>query len=137
MKDLKANWRTHLNGSGVGAQYSGQAQPIVHEGVIYLSTGANDVFAISVETGATLWDYRANLDPANKSVCCSWTNRGVAAGEGKIFEGQLESLRRFKDDVNEVRAGTECGIGVRNYNDVKPGDQIECYERTEIARKVG
>ena len=54
-----------------------------------------------------------------------------------IFEGALESLRRFKDDVNEVRAGTECGIGVRNYNDVKVGDQIECYERTEIARKVG
>ena len=53
-----------------------------------------------------------------------------------IFEGALESLRRFKDDVNEVRAGTECGIGVRNYNDVKAGDQIECYERTEIARKV-
>jgi translation initiation factor IF-2 len=53
-----------------------------------------------------------------------------------IFEGQLESLRRFKDDVNEVRAGTECGIGVRNYNDVKIGDQIECYERTEVARKV-
>jgi translation initiation factor IF-2 len=54
-----------------------------------------------------------------------------------IFEGQLESLRRFKDDVSEVRAGTECGIGVRNYNDVKVGDQIECYERTEIVRKVG
>ncbi|HEX7236038.1 MAG TPA: translation initiation factor IF-2 [Gammaproteobacteria bacterium] len=54
-----------------------------------------------------------------------------------IFEGALESLRRFKDDVNEVRAGTECGIGVRNYNDVKAGDQIECYERTEIVRKVG
>jgi translation initiation factor IF-2 len=53
-----------------------------------------------------------------------------------IYEGQLESLRRFKDDVNEVRAGTECGIGVRNYNDVKAGDQIECFERTEIARKV-
>jgi translation initiation factor IF-2 len=53
-----------------------------------------------------------------------------------IFEGQLESLRRFKDDVNEVRAGTECGIGVRNYNDVRAGDQIECYERTEIVRKL-
>ena len=53
-----------------------------------------------------------------------------------IYEGQLESLRRFKDDVNEVRAGTECGIGVRNYNDVKVGDQIECYERTEVARKL-
>ncbi|MGH8166128.1 MAG: translation initiation factor IF-2 [Woeseiaceae bacterium] len=53
-----------------------------------------------------------------------------------IYEGELESLRRFKDDVNEVRAGTECGIGVRNYNDVKAGDQIECYERVEIARTI-
>ena len=60
-----------------------------------------------------------------------------AARERGHLRGQLESLRRFKDDVNEVRAGTECGIGVRNYNDVKAGDQIECYERTEIARKVG
>ena len=53
-----------------------------------------------------------------------------------IYEGELESLRRFKDDVNEVRAGTECGIGVKNYNDVKSGDQIECYERKEIPRTI-
>jgi translation initiation factor IF-2 len=51
-----------------------------------------------------------------------------------VFEGALESLRRFKDDVNEVRAGTECGIGVKNYNDVQVGDQIEVFERTERAR---
>ncbi len=53
-----------------------------------------------------------------------------------IFEGELESLRRFKDDVNEVRAGTECGIGVKNYNDVNVGDHIECYERIEVARTL-
>ena len=53
-----------------------------------------------------------------------------------IFEGALESLRRFKDDVSEVRAGTECGIGVKDYNDVQPGDQIECYERVEVARTL-
>jgi translation initiation factor IF-2 len=53
-----------------------------------------------------------------------------------IYEGDLESLRRFKDDVNEVRAGTECGIGVRNYNDIRIGDQIECYERVEVARTL-
>jgi translation initiation factor IF-2 len=53
-----------------------------------------------------------------------------------IFEGELESLRRFKDDVKEVRMGTECGIGVRNYTDVKPGDMIEVYERTEVARTL-
>ena len=53
-----------------------------------------------------------------------------------IFEGALESLRRFKDDVNEVRAGVECGIGVKNYNDIKPGDQIECFERVQVRRTV-
>jgi translation initiation factor IF-2 len=53
-----------------------------------------------------------------------------------IYEGELESLRRFKDDVNEVRAGTECGIGVKNYDDVRVGDQIECYERVEVARTL-
>jgi translation initiation factor IF-2 len=53
-----------------------------------------------------------------------------------IFEGALESLRRFKDDVNEVRAGTECGIAVKDYNDVRAGDQIECYERVIITRTL-
>ncbi|MEM9531247.1 MAG: translation initiation factor IF-2 [Pseudomonadota bacterium] len=53
-----------------------------------------------------------------------------------IYEGELESLRRFKDDVNEVQSGTECGIGVKQYNDVKPGDQIECFERVEVARTL-
>ena len=53
-----------------------------------------------------------------------------------IYEGELESLRRFKDDVNEVRSGTECGIGVKNYSDVRVGDQIECYERIEVARTL-
>ncbi len=53
-----------------------------------------------------------------------------------IYEGQLESLRRFKDDVNEVKAGMECGIAVKNYNDVKVGDLIEVFERVEIARQI-
>ena len=53
-----------------------------------------------------------------------------------IFEGALESLRRFKEDVAEVRAGTECGIAVKNYNDIKAGDQIEVYERIEIKREI-
>jgi translation initiation factor IF-2 len=53
-----------------------------------------------------------------------------------VFEGVLESLRRFKDDVSEVRAGVECGIGVKSYNDIKPGDQIEVFEKIEIKRTV-
>jgi translation initiation factor IF-2 len=53
-----------------------------------------------------------------------------------IYEGELESLRRFKDDVNEVRSGTECGIGVRNYNDVREGDLIEVFDSREVAREL-
>jgi len=53
-----------------------------------------------------------------------------------IYEGELESLRRFKDDVQEVRNGTECGIGVKNYNDVKVGDQIEVFETVEVKRTL-
>lgn len=53
-----------------------------------------------------------------------------------IFEGELDSLRRFKEDVNEVHAGMECGIGVKNFSDVQAGDQIEVFERVEVARKV-
>jgi len=53
-----------------------------------------------------------------------------------VYEGELESLRRFKDDAQEVKSGMECGIGVKNYNDVKVGDQIEVFERTEVARVI-
>ncbi|MDQ3229958.1 MAG: translation initiation factor IF-2 [Pseudomonadota bacterium] len=53
-----------------------------------------------------------------------------------IFEGELESLRRFKENVDEVRNGTECGIGVKRYDDIKPGDQIECFERIEVQRTL-
>ncbi|QEY64927.1 translation initiation factor IF-2 [Metapseudomonas lalkuanensis] len=53
-----------------------------------------------------------------------------------IFEGELESLRRFKDDVSEVRAGMECGIGVKSYNDVKVGDKIEVFEKVQVARTL-
>jgi translation initiation factor IF-2 len=53
-----------------------------------------------------------------------------------IFEGELESLRRFKEIVEEVKSGTECGIAVKAYNDVQPGDQIECFERIEVKRTL-
>jgi translation initiation factor IF-2 len=53
-----------------------------------------------------------------------------------IFQGELESLRRFKEDAGEVRSGMECGIGVKNYNDIKVGDQIEVYKTVLVKRKV-
>ena len=88
---LKGVWRARLGGSGAGAKHSGEAQPIVHDGVVYIVTGADDVFAISVATGEILWKYEANLNPDITTVCCGWTSRGVALGEGKIYVGQLDN----------------------------------------------
>ena len=87
---LKPKWRTSLNGSGTASKYSAQAQPIVYDGVIYVATGANDVFALDVETGAIRWSHEANLDPNITVICCGWMSRGVAIGDGKIYSGQLD-----------------------------------------------
>jgi quinohemoprotein ethanol dehydrogenase len=91
VKDLKALWRTHLNGSGLGGQYSGQGQPLVYDDVIYMITGNDDVFALDVKTGAILWNYESKLDPARVHVCCGWVSRGVGLGAGKIYVGQLDA----------------------------------------------
>ena len=87
---LKPQWRTHLNGSGTESKYSGQAQPLVYDGVIYVPTGANDVFALDVDTGKILWTYQAHLDAGITVVCCGWMSRGVALGDGKVYAGQLD-----------------------------------------------
>ena len=89
--ELKGVWRTRLGGSGAEQKYSGEAQPIVHDGVAYIVTGADDVFAISVETGDILWIYEANLDQSIDVVCCGWTSRGVGLSEDKVFVGQLDA----------------------------------------------
>jgi quinohemoprotein ethanol dehydrogenase len=88
--DLKGVWMTDLAGSGVAGKYSAEAQPIVYEGVMYVPTGADDVFAVSVETGKILWRYEAKLDQKISTVCCGWLSRGVALGEGKVYLGQLD-----------------------------------------------
>jgi alcohol dehydrogenase (cytochrome c) len=87
---LKGVWRARLGGSGVGTRYSGEAQPIVYDGVVYIVTGADDVFAIGVDSGEILWSYEAKLDPTIDVVCCGWTSRGVGIGDGKIYVGQLD-----------------------------------------------
>jgi quinohemoprotein ethanol dehydrogenase len=88
--DLKGVWMTDLAGSGVAGKYSAEAQPIVYEGVMYVPTGADDVFAVSIETGKILWRYEAKLDQKISTVCCGWLSRGVALGEGKVYLGQLD-----------------------------------------------
>jgi alcohol dehydrogenase (cytochrome c) len=87
---LKGLWRARLDGSGVDTKYSGEAQPIVYDGVLYVVTGADDVFAIDVETGAHLWRHNAYLDPTIDTVCCGWTSRGLGLGDGKVYVGQLD-----------------------------------------------
>ena len=87
---LKPQWRTHLNGSGTESKYSGQAQPLVYDGVIYVPTGANDVFALDVDSGKILWTYEAHLDAGITVICCGWMSRGVALGDGKVYAGQLD-----------------------------------------------
>ena len=87
---LEGVWRARLRGSGTAPQYSGFAAPIVYDGVAYVSTGANDVFALSIDNGEILWQYTANLDPDITSVCCGWNNKGVAISEDNVFIGRLD-----------------------------------------------
>jgi len=87
---VKAEWRTHLNGSGMKPQTSGQGQILVHEGTLYQVTGEDDVFALDIKTGVILWSYAAELDPANVLVCCGWVSRGLGMGDGRIYVGQLD-----------------------------------------------
>jgi quinohemoprotein ethanol dehydrogenase len=86
---LKGLWHVHLR-SGTAGKYSGEAQPIVYKNVIYIVTGADDVFAIDAKSGATKWSYRANLNQKISTICCGWTNRGVALGDGRVYLGQLD-----------------------------------------------
>ena len=83
-------WRARLRGSGTQPQYSGFAAPLVDDGVAYVSTGANDVFALSIDSGEILWQWSSNVDPSITSVCCGWNNKGVALSEDKVFEGLLD-----------------------------------------------
>ena len=87
--DLKGVWRIHLN-SATAFKYSGETQPLVHDGIAYLSTGASDVFALDVESGKTIWRYTGNLDQSINTVCCGWTSRGVAIGDGRVYLGKLD-----------------------------------------------
>ena len=77
-------------GSGKGSKYSFEADPIVIDGVMYIPTGNDDIFALDAKTGRKIWEYNSDIPQVNDLICCGWDNRGVAAGEGKIFSGQLD-----------------------------------------------
>ena len=108
VSQLKGVWRTRLDGSGVGPQYSGEAQPLIYEGVVYVVTGADDVFAISIDSGEILWRYAAELDQDISTVCCGWTSRGLGLGDGKIYVGQLDAkLVALDQQTGEVLWSTQ------------------------------
>ena len=88
--ELKGEWMVDLDGSGTAGKYSAEAQPIVYQGVMYVPTGADDVFAVRVSTGKVIWKYEAKLDQKINTVCCGWLSRGVALGDGKVYLGQLD-----------------------------------------------
>jgi alcohol dehydrogenase (cytochrome c) len=83
--ELKAVWHASLNGSGVGPPYSAEAQPIVYDGVIYIITGADYVFVVSVESGKSMWNYEAKLD------------RSIHSGDERWVRGFCGHRRRRHD----------------------------------------
>src|SRR5262245_9606781 len=90
ISQLKGKWLTHLDGSALAAKYSGESQPLVYDGVIYVPTGQDDVFAVSADSGKILWKYTGNLEQTISTVCCGWESRGVALGDGKVYIGKLD-----------------------------------------------
>src|SRR5215471_9936390 len=86
---LKGAWLTRL-GSGRGSKYKFEADPIVIDGIMYIPTGNDDIFALDAKSGRKLWQYSSDIPQVNDLICCGWDNRGVAAGDGKIFSGQLD-----------------------------------------------
>src|ERR1700741_4673384 len=91
VKQLKGAWMTRLKGSGYGGKYSFEGTPLVKDGVMYIVTGNDDVFAMNAKTGETLWERWSGIDQKITTVCCGWVNRGLAMGEGMLFLGQLDA----------------------------------------------
>jgi quinohemoprotein ethanol dehydrogenase len=91
VKTLKGAWMTRLKGSGLGGKYSLEATPLVKDGVLYIITGNDDVFALNAKTGELLWEYWSGVDQKISTVCCGWVNRGLAMGEGMLFFGQFDA----------------------------------------------
>jgi quinohemoprotein ethanol dehydrogenase len=87
---LKEAWHVHLDGSGVLAKYRNEATPLVYDGVMYVPTGNNDVFALDATTGARLWTHLSNIPQNINTICCGWDARGLAIGDGKIYSAQLD-----------------------------------------------
>jgi alcohol dehydrogenase (cytochrome c) len=113
---MKALWHVTL-GSAKELRHNNQAQPLVHDGVIYISTGQGDVFALSVDGGKVLWEYRSGLKEDEAFVCCLWANRGVALGDGKVYVGRVDAtLLALDQHTGKVLWQTQTGDPKRGYS---------------------
>lgn len=88
---LKGAWMTRLKSSGLGGKYSLEASPLIRDGIMYVVTGNDDVFALNAKTGTIIWEYWSGIDQKISTACCGWVNRGLAMGEGLLFSGQLDA----------------------------------------------
>jgi len=91
VKQLSGTWMTRLKRSGFGTRYSAEATPLVKDGIMYMVTGNDDVFALNAKTGEILWQRWSWIDQKISVVCCGWLSRGMAMGEGMLFVGQLDA----------------------------------------------
>src|SRR5271166_2508523 len=91
VKQLNGAWMTRLKRSGFGTKYSAEATPLVKDGIMYMVTGNDDVFALNAKTGEILWQRWSLIDRMKLTACCGWLNRGLAMGEGMLFLGQLDA----------------------------------------------
>jgi quinohemoprotein ethanol dehydrogenase len=95
VKELKGDWMTKIGANATAAKFSAEGQALEYEGTIYISDGANDVFALDAGSGEILWTYEPHLppDPLGEVICCGWDSRGVAIGEGMVFVSQLNGAQ--------------------------------------------
>ncbi|MBS1882636.1 MAG: PQQ-binding-like beta-propeller repeat protein [Actinobacteria bacterium] len=120
VKELKGDWMTKIGANATAAKFSAEGQAIEYEGTIYITDGADDVFAIDAHDGHRLWTYEPHLppDPLGEVVCCGWDNRGVAIGDGLVFLSQLngaqvaldQSTGKVKWSTNVVKPGSGFSI---------------------------
>ena len=111
---LKGAWMTRL-GSGRGLKYRFEADPLVIDGVMYLATGNDDIFALDATTGRKLWQWQSDIPQDIADICCGWDNRGVASGQGMIFAGLLDGSvvaldqktgkQVWRDQLEDYKAG--------------------------------
>jgi len=90
IEKLQPEWVTSL-GSSLDMKFSGEATPLVVDGVMYIASGEDDVLALDVKTGEKIWEYRPEIEQKLDTVCCGWTTRGVAVGDGKVYVGLLDA----------------------------------------------